>query len=477
MGPAEEQRTDAEAMLEELRALPRLLASSASRWSCSQPPCPSPQRSSLNWHRHAGSNLMLRVKAALQNVSVRTLPTRVRHVRAMVHHFDAELGRKLSQGAHTLHGAAVQQIVGKVEELLSRSAVQRGHAEKAKDQPVVMPQASAYAHADTFAELGLGAASVWNSLFDSMLRAHEKHNILVEFRLRALDDMDAALTKAKGFTGCGADPQELHEAWFQAMRSDSVTNDALLEAWAAMVSAQERLLAAVEEQGLPRLLLMETKLTSPGRDLLKAGDCQDFGALVEQAHSWALARVDRALWPLTEQVLGLVRLAGYQQRELRARKLRVMPMLPIEGVVDQLRELATAAADPRSQEGLELAARALDAAGAQLCPAPPGCASRGGMLVGNFSQYRLFTSRHPGDLLLGKVASDVVEHCSPVGTSSTILASVLDAGHAKESSSGEENRPSPADRFCDEMCAEHFRVALRPRESWVGAFLEVVATM
>ena len=56
-----------------------------------------------------------------------------------------------------------------------------------------------------------------------------------------------ALNLAQNFSQCNSDTASLHDAWQRAMRAEERSNEALLEAWSATLTAAERLAVAFED--------------------------------------------------------------------------------------------------------------------------------------------------------------------------------------------------------------------------------------
>merc|ERR1719245_1555825 len=124
-----------------------------------------------------------------------------------------------------------------------------------------------------------GAATTWNSLVDSFVQAHMKHNMYVQLRMLALDAGESATARGKRFLGCNADTVDLQQSWQHAMDAETRAEAALLDAWSATVATQERLKMALEYEQLPRRVVESVNLHGAG----KANACQNFESLVQTA--------------------------------------------------------------------------------------------------------------------------------------------------------------------------------------------------
>jgi hypothetical protein len=249
----------------------------------------------------------------------------------------------------------------------------------------------------------------WNQLADFFVKAHELHSVYSEERMRALDAADGMLSSTTEYTACEIDVADLQSAWQHAERLDEKAGDSLLEAWASTVAAQERLLLAVD-QGLVAKMAASTSLDDV--DISSAQPaCGNVSSVAFTAHELAVRAVDKALWPVTEQIIALTKLGKYQQEEMTRRKLRGVAPFPLDRAIVAIQKAARDAADTSKDSGRQLVARALDHLGAQLCPATNGCK---GMLMVNAS-FGSWTSMRPGDLVRGVPKDQVVSACSGTG--------------------------------------------------------------
>merc|ERR1719401_3091095 len=128
---------------------------------------------------------------------------------------------------------------GRAEALRARYRAHRDRADAmAARRQAHRPMARSQEH--TAAGLDASVSSAWDSLADAFVAAHMKHNVYMELHLHALDAGEAALALSEDFVGCGADTLDMQQAWERSMRATEKADDALLEAWAALVAAGER---------------------------------------------------------------------------------------------------------------------------------------------------------------------------------------------------------------------------------------------
>merc|ERR1711874_711220 len=80
---------------------------------------------------------------------------------------------------------------------------------------------------------------------------------------------------------------------------DERTSHALLEAWAAIVAAQERVHMAVSSGLLQRLSMSSTVQEQDAAGL----SCGSMQVVAEKAHKIGVRAVNRPLWPFLEQAL------------------------------------------------------------------------------------------------------------------------------------------------------------------------------
>jgi len=247
----------------------------------------------------------------------------------------------------------------------------------------------------------------WNQLADYFVAAHEKHAVFLESKAQALATAEKVVRNADRYVGCdGQQLGDLEAAWHKALDNDERASYALLEAWAAIVAAHERVHMAVSSGLFQRLSQSSTVQEQDAAGL----SCEGMQVVAEKAHKLGVHAVDRALWPLLEQLLVLEQLAKYQRHELTAKQLPSVSAMPLAPVLDSLYEVAKEAADPQAPGGRLIAARALDVLGATACPAPAGCT---GMWLRNASTPgRIWTAQRPGAVLIqGARAAKEVESC------------------------------------------------------------------
>jgi len=459
--------------LQELHALPQLLEMNATPLEAHAGVQGVFAPSVADWHREASQALVDRLQAILRNAASKDLPQAVDRARALVQKFSAERSWQLRGLAPQRHEAVQRMVTKKAETLRGHI---RGHVRRlqlASTAPSPMQKlagaAVAFASDDVIIR--------WNQLVDAFVAAHEKHAVFVEARARALAAAEEVVRDTEHYIGCdGKELVNLQEVWHRALRVEDHAADALLESWASTVAAQERLQIAVDF-GLPGRIAASAVLQDEDAASLP---CQGGMALLaERAHQVGTRSVDRALWPLLEQVLLLERFADLQQREMVAKGLRGVERLPVTPTLSSLYAVAAAAADPKQLSGRALAARTLDTLGPKACPAPAGCQ---GMLLINDTHGRAWTSQRPGLLLLeGYVVKDIVKACTQEADRGSggnlekivkdLVAIVKDLQRTADPSQPVVGLPALPEisqsPVCGEDCAEQFKVNLTQKKSSV----------
>ncbi|CAJ1367952.1 unnamed protein product, partial [Effrenium voratum] len=337
-------------------------------------------RSLVEWHQGYSDVLLKRLSSLTHNASQANWPFRVKAMRNMLRHFKHSFQSKLSVGPQ------VQVLVDEKLEEVRRQAQDHRHL---TNQAQLLRM---HMTGDSLLSFDTSSQVLWSSLLDAFLRAHEKHSFFTMLRGQALDATDAALDMAKNFTQCGVDAAELRDAWQVAHQAERRAGEALQEAWAASMAAGERFQVAVQDEALlPRLI----QGASLDFDVAASrGDCGDVSAAAQRLYSRALRAVDQALQPLVLQLITFKGLQGYQEHELKAKRLSYLqaPAVDLETVQQYLAE----AADPNHPRGRALAARALSELGAKMCPAPVGCR---GMAI--WSDEAVWVTEDPASLLAG----------------------------------------------------------------------------
>ncbi|CAK9105872.1 unnamed protein product [Durusdinium trenchii] len=362
-------------------------------------------RDLLLWHQDFGERLLGKLAAVRFNVSSENWPFRLKRMRGMLRHFHQSVhGKVRAQMSQKTSEVAGKQLGEKIEFLRVQTQTHRSRATSAKSLRVQMLR-----------PVKGGAEALWISLLESFLRSHEKHNMFTMMHLKSLDETDRALNLARNFSHCaGADTSALHEIWQRLQRSEEKTSEALLEAWAATVTAAERMQIAMEDEGFVGNLIEELDLDTVDHTNLEKA-CNSLTEISQALFHRAVALADQALRPLALQLLTFQALSTFQEQELKTRRLVYIPT-PAISMAD-LKTRLMEIGDPSKSAGRRLAYKALNALGSRSCPAPAKC--RQGMLVGGQSGWVI---SQPGNILLGE-AADVVA-CNTNNTASEHLKNI-----------------------------------------------------
>lgn len=350
------------------------------------------------WHEDASQKFVGRLGVILSQADV---PTAVRQAIAVARRFAAERTWQL-RGQQRTKPEVVQQMTSRKTEAL-RKHINHHHRRLRLASVVSVPPQKPFSTGGVSNDV----LTHWNQLADYFVAAHEKHAVFLESKALALATSEQVARNAQKFVGCeGQQLVDLEAGWRKSLDIDERTSHALLEAWAAIVAAQERVQMAVSSGLLQRLSMSSTVQEQDAAGL----SCGSMQIVAEKAHKIGVRAVDRALWPLLEQLLVLEQLAKYQRQELTAKKLPGVEPMPLGPVLDSLYEVAKESADPQALGGRLIAARALDVLGATICPAPAGCT---GMWLRNATiPGRIWTAQRPGAVMLqGASVATEVEAC------------------------------------------------------------------
>jgi len=377
VGPAPD---DTAAFIEELHTLPSLLSMNISKFNV-----PSPD--AAEWHRGASEALVSRIGALLERITPANAQDTLSRVHEVVRKFVTERNMRFLQQAPK--GAEARAAVVQDDIRASRKMVRRARQQlQAVTHPNPNPR--------SLSGMLLVNDEVllrWNQVVDFLVRAHERHAIYVESYAQALDAAEVYLADIDRYYACGMEPGELHDSWLRTQQAQEHADEQLLEAWGATGAAHERLQVATT-QGLVERVAETAAIEAP-YEVLPCGDLQ---AVATRVHKAAVDAVDKALWPIAEQVVTLERIRMYQDEQMRKRRLQAPPVLSSRNTAETLFAVCAASESPQTQEGRSLAARALDGLGLRACPAPQGCA---GMLLRNTS-FGAWASTAPGDLIRGR---------------------------------------------------------------------------
>lgn len=332
---------------------------------------PHLDREILEWHRSKGDELLSRVAALSINASMENWPHRTKSLRGMLQHFHNSFQKRLRKTSST---SAQKQMNDKLQLLRDQAAEHRSIAQAMK--ALRMQEV----------DFDLSNQVVWTSILESFLRSHEKHDTFTMLNMKALDQMEHAISLAQNFSRCaGADTAELREVWQLAQRSQERSSEALIEAWAASVMTSEHLEVAVKDQHFLEHLLENVGL---GTADPSNKHCQNMTMLAQETYSRGVVSVASALQPLAIQLTTFKVLTTYQEKELQHRRLDYVPA-PAVSASSHLQTLLQSISDPSEGLGHRLAVRALNFLGKQLCPAPEECEE--GMLIpqsaGNFRAH------------------------------------------------------------------------------------------
>jgi len=464
---------DAARALSELQALPQLLRLELPPDSNNSVTRTPVSAETAAWHSDAAERLLRALQRTLEKhlVPGGDAVSVAKHAKELVQRFSSQRALHLKGGAGSSHpiwkmtqekAAALRRQLGDSKELLETSRMtQRKHAAPPN-----------------------GVTMAWyGEVSSGFVAAHELHAAFTQSRQRALQAAEKAVTAAESYVGCGdQELSDLHRLWQRAYRLEDQAISDLLRAWAATVAAQERLGLAVQ-QGLVETLANTVVLDS---EVGLTVSCEDLQQVAEAAHGAAVEALDKALWPLLEQVLALERLANLQERELESKSVSRVERLPVNSSILALHAAARDGANPQSPAGRRLAARALDALGPVTCAAPAAC-RHGGMLLANSSDSHagfprlLWTSPSPGDLLRGKSPAQVAHACDvglALPVKDAIPVNMQQEGGSLRSIQtavthimADMQKLNVESYVCDVSCEERLRLRLSKKQSALGLLL------
>lgn len=218
---------------------------------------------------------------------------------------------------------------------------------------------------------------VWESILQSFLHAHEKHDTFTMLHLKALEQTEYAVNLARNFSQCaGADTAVLREAWQNALRAEERSSEALLEAWSATITTSHRLDVAVKDESfferVARHIDLDTrsaKRQTAHRGHVGHADCssKNHTAFAQEVYGHAVRTVVAALQPLAMQINIFKVLETYQEQQLQHRKLAYIPA-PMTSVSTELKTFLDKLSDPKSPQGWDLVDHALEFVSKQACP-------------------------------------------------------------------------------------------------------------
>ena len=305
----------------------------------------------LDWHKTTGDQLLSRMAGMFINVSLQNWPHRRQAMKGMLHHYERSLHERLGASASS---APQKQMNRKLEHLRDQSFGQREAAHAVK---------SLQAHSSPRMMSWNDPASVsaWMSILESFLRCHEKHDAFTMLHLKALDQVEYAVTLAKNFSRCeGADTVALRESWQRAMRAEERSNEALLEAWSASIATSEHL-GLVMDQGFLSHLVANLEFSEEG----PLERCENGTRIAQRLYGHAVSVAVSALQPLALQLNTFQVLATYQEYQLKHRKLRY---IPLNLDTSELKTVLADISNPKTPNGRALALRAVKTLGKQMCP-------------------------------------------------------------------------------------------------------------
>jgi len=436
-------------LLEELKSLPSLLASKTSLRA-------AVPENAATWHYSAAATLVQRLDSLLNGLTHKNIKEITNRAKVMVQRFVAERELRFSQPVPKRSEAAAGEIAEEgARQLHKQVEVNRKRLQKVSAAPKPM----------YFAGMVLKNDEViirWNQLADFFIQAHQRHAVFVESRLRALDAAEEAANAVDHYLACGLEQQKVQEIWQKQVRAEERADDALLEAWAATVAAQERLMMSVQQGLVSRVVEATPVDPTDARNL----HCERLSSFASKAHKAAVKSVDRSLWPLVEQLTALEWIARYQDQQLSSKRLQKVARVPVDGAVAALYQAAAGAANPEDPSGRALAANALDTLGPLACPAPTSC---NGMRVANAS-FGAWVATAPGKLLLGSDPQAVMVPCTGKrhAKDHLSLAHLVEAGVISPEQAKQDLRDLGDSQVCDEPCRSQVAIQLAPQRSLIA---------
>lgn len=195
---------------------------------------------------------------------------------------------------------------------------------------------------------------LWNGVVDTLVHAHERHNLYREQKRRAHGAMRRAMDFVASFLECAADTSEMQDEWQSAMRLEEAAGSTLLEAWASTVAAQERMRMLFDGG-----LVQKMAGASVQAFVRMSPSCNATLDLL-RAHQHVSSAVDTILWHVSEHVLALENLANFQEAELKLTKLEGVAPFDMRPIPSELERVAEAAGDARHPLTKGFLATALD---------------------------------------------------------------------------------------------------------------------
>eukprot|EP00928_Gymnodinium_smaydae_P021336 TRINITY_DN1830_c0_g1_i3.p1 TRINITY_DN1830_c0_g1~~TRINITY_DN1830_c0_g1_i3.p1 ORF type:complete len:2089 (+),score=368.20 TRINITY_DN1830_c0_g1_i3:493-6267(+) len=350
------------------------------------------------WHRAAGASLLRQVSSALSGGSLNV--SRGQATTEMI---------SKAQAAIRSYGAALR-LRPKTHRSPADAAASHLHtAAQSLGDRISDGRARLRDTASMLRRLRLGSAPRFasdevhytlNQLLAVMYRVHEKHVYFIDLKHRAMDLHDALLADTKVYTSCGTDLATLKAQWQRANAAEDAATDALLQAWAASLAAEEHL-GALLQQGLVDHLL-ETALEEA---LNTNTPCGSTAEVAQELHSRAAAATDLVLLPVVRHLAAFAAVARQQQAHLRAEKVPAPKRHGLAAIFAALKSLAADGARPTGRVAEKQVAQAMEL-GVRACDAvpPPMSLLETRSTEGGFVEAAMRWLARPLQALFGKAA-------------------------------------------------------------------------